>query len=74
MIIDNCFATPYLQNPIKFGADLIIHSATKLIDGQGRVLGGVTVGKKDLIREIYLFSRNTGPELYPFNAWMLSKI
>ncbi len=73
LIIDNCFATPYLQNPIKFGADLVIHSATKLIDGQGRVLGGVTVGKKELIREIYLFSRNTGPALSPFNAWVLSK-
>lgn len=73
LIIDNCFATPYLQNPIAFGADLVIHSATKLIDGQGRVLGGVTVGKTDLIREIYLFSRNTGPALSPFNAWVLSK-
>jgi len=73
LVIDNCFATPYLQNPIKFGADLVIHSATKLIDGQGRVLGGVTVGKADLIREIYLFSRNTGPALSPFNAWVLSK-
>jgi len=73
LIIDNCFATPYLQNPIKFGADLVIHSATKLIDGQGRVLGGVTVGNKDLIQEIYLFSRNTGPALSPFNAWILSK-
>ncbi|WP_103866085.1 PLP-dependent aspartate aminotransferase family protein [Aquimarina sp. I32.4] len=73
LIIDNCFATPYLQNPIKFGADLVIHSATKLIDGQGRVLGGVTVGKTALIREIYLFSRNTGPSLSPFNAWVLSK-
>ena len=73
LVIDNCFATPYLQNPIKFGADLVIHSATKLIDGQGRVLGGVTVGKTDLIREIYLFSRNTGPALSPFNAWVLSK-
>lgn len=72
-IVDNCFATPYLQNPIKFGADLVIHSATKLIDGQGRVLGGVTVGTKELIREIYLFSRNTGPALSPFNAWVLSK-
>ncbi|MBA6154133.1 trans-sulfuration enzyme family protein [Gelidibacter maritimus] len=72
-IIDNCFATPYLQNPIKFGADLVIHSATKLIDGQGRVLGGATVGRADLIREIYLFSRNTGPALSPFNAWILSK-
>ncbi|WP_051199798.1 trans-sulfuration enzyme family protein [Christiangramia echinicola] len=73
LIIDNCFATPYLQNPIKFGADLVLHSATKLIDGQGRVLGGVTVGREDLIREIYLFSRNTGPALSPFNAWILSK-
>jgi O-succinylhomoserine sulfhydrylase len=73
LIIDNCFATPYLQNPIKFGADLVIHSATKLIDGQGRVLGGVTVGRADLMREIYLFSRNTGPALSPFNAWVLSK-
>lgn len=73
LIIDNCFATPYLQNPVKYGADLVIHSATKLIDGQGRVLGGVTVGREDLIREIYLFSRNTGPALSPFNAWILSK-
>ncbi|MCG8770231.1 trans-sulfuration enzyme family protein [Tenacibaculum finnmarkense] len=73
LIIDNCFATPYLQNPIDFGADLVIHSATKLIDGQGRVLGGVTVGKADLIREIHLFSRNTGPAMSPFNAWILSK-
>jgi O-succinylhomoserine sulfhydrylase len=73
LIIDNCFATPFIQNPIKFGADLVIHSATKLIDGQGRVLGGVTVGKADLIREIYLFARNTGPAMSPFNAWVLSK-
>jgi len=73
LVIDNCFATPYLQQPIKFGADLVIHSATKLIDGQGRVLGGVTVGKANLIREIYLFSRNTGPAMSPLNAWVLSK-
>ena len=72
-IVDNCFATPYIQEPIKFGADLVIHSATKLIDGQGRVLGGVTVGNSDLIREIYLFARNTGPAMSPFNAWVLSK-
>ncbi len=72
-VVDNCFATPYLQKPIDFGADIVIHSATKLIDGQGRVLGGVAVGKKDIIREIYLFSRNTGPALSPFNAWVLSK-
>lgn len=72
-VVDNCFATPYLQKPIQFGADLVMHSATKLIDGQGRVLGGVVVGEKGLIREIYLFSRNTGPALSPFNAWVLSK-
>jgi O-succinylhomoserine sulfhydrylase len=73
LVVDNCFATPYLQNPIKHGADLVIHSATKLMDGQGRVLGGVTVGKAELIREIYLFSRLTGPSMSPFNAWVLSK-
>jgi O-succinylhomoserine sulfhydrylase len=72
-IVDNCFATPYLQQPLKFGADLVIHSATKLMDGQGRVLGGLTVGSTDLIQKIYLFSRNTGPALSPFNAWVLSK-
>jgi O-succinylhomoserine sulfhydrylase len=71
--VDNCFATPILQNPIAFGADLVIHSATKWIDGQGRVLGGVVVGRADLIREIYLFCRVTGPTLSAFNAWVLSK-
>ncbi|MBF4471458.1 trans-sulfuration enzyme family protein [Flavobacterium sp. HJJ] len=73
LIIDNCFATPYIQQPIKWGAHLVIHSATKLIDGQGRVLGGITVGNADLIKDIYLFSRLTGPALSPFNAWVLSK-
>ena len=73
LIIDNCFATPYIQQPIKWGAHLVVHSATKLIDGQGRVLGGVTVGRADLMKEIYLFSRLTGPALSPFNAWVLSK-
>ena len=73
LVVDNCFATPYLQQPIKYGADVVIHSATKLIDGQGRVLGGIAVGREDLIREIYLFSRNTGPAMSPFNAWVLSK-
>ncbi len=73
LIVDNCFATPYLQQPIKYGADLVIHSATKYMDGQGRVLGGVVVGKKELINEIYLFGRLTGPSLSPFNAWVLSK-
>jgi O-succinylhomoserine sulfhydrylase len=73
LIIDNCFATPYLQQPIKWGAHLVVHSATKLMDGQGRVLGGITVGDPELIQKIYLFSRLTGPSLSPFNAWVLSK-
>ncbi len=73
LIIDNCFATPYLQQPIKWGAHLVVHSATKLMDGQGRVLGGITVGNAELIQKIYLFSRLTGPSLSPFNAWVLSK-
>ena len=72
-IVDNCFATPLLQRPVLFGADLVIHSATKWMDGQGRVLGGIVAGKKELIREIYLFCRNTGPSMSPFNAWVLSK-
>jgi O-succinylhomoserine sulfhydrylase len=71
--VDNCFATPLSQRPIDFGADLIVHSATKWIDGQGRVLGGVIAGRADLIYEIYLFCRSTGPALSPFNAWILSK-
>jgi O-succinylhomoserine sulfhydrylase len=73
LIVDNCFATPYIQQPIKYGADIVIHSATKYIDGQGRVLGGVAVGRADLVKEIYLFGRITGPSLSPFNAWTLSK-
>jgi O-succinylhomoserine sulfhydrylase len=71
--VDNCFATPALQTPIAYGADLVTHSATKYIDGQGRVLGGIVVGRKDLIKEIYTFCRSTGPALSPFNAWVLSK-
>ncbi len=71
--VDNCFATPVNQRPIEFGADLVVHSATKWLDGQGRVLGGVVLGRKDLIHEIYLFCRSTGPALSPFNAWVLSK-
>jgi O-succinylhomoserine sulfhydrylase len=71
--VDNCFATPIGQTPVQYGADLIIHSATKWLDGQGRVLGGAIVGKKELIREIYLFCRSTGPALSPFNAWVLSR-
>ncbi len=71
--VDNCFSTPYLQNPVDFGASLITHSATKFIDGQGRTLGGAIVGRKDLIKEIKFFVRQTGPSLSPFNAWVLSK-
>lgn len=71
--VDNCFATPVGQRPIEFGADLVVHSATKWMDGQGRVLGGVIVGKKELIKDVYLFCRSTGPSLSPFNAWVLSK-
>lgn len=73
LVIDNCFASPYLQQPIKFGADLVIHSGTKLMDGQGRVLAGITVGSAELIDKVYRFSRITGPALSPFNAWVLSK-
>jgi len=71
--VDNCFATPVIQTPADFGADLVTHSATKFIDGQGRVLGGVVVGKKELIMEIEFFARQTGSSLSPFNAWVLSK-
>lgn len=73
LIVDNCFATPYLQQPIEFGADLVIHSSTKFMDGQGRVLGGIVVGKADLMADIQFFLRHTGPSLSPFNAWILSK-
>lgn len=73
LVIDNCFASPYLQQPIKFGADLVIHSGTKLMDGQGRVLAGITVGSAELMDRVYRFSRITGPALSPFNAWVLSK-
>jgi len=71
--VDNCFATPILQTPADFGADLVIHSATKWLDGQGRILGGVVTGRKQLIHEIYLFCRNAGPALSAFNAWILTK-
>ncbi|MEP6749032.1 MAG: aminotransferase class I/II-fold pyridoxal phosphate-dependent enzyme [Bacteroidota bacterium] len=71
--VDNCFATPVIQRPIDFGADLVVHSATKWIDGQGRVLGGVIAGKKELVHEVYMFCRSTGPAMSAFNAWVLSK-
>ena len=73
LVVDNCFATPAVQQPIALGADLVIHSATKFIDGQGRVLGGVVVGRPELIKPLYLFVRNTGPSMSPFNAWVLTK-
>ncbi len=71
--VDNCFATPYLQNPADFGANIVTHSATKFIDGQGRTLGGAILGTKELIEEIRYFARHTGPSMSPFNAWLLSK-
>lgn len=71
--VDNCFATPYLQKPIQYGVDLVSHSSTKYMDGQGRVLGGVVVGRKDLIKEMLFFIRHTGPAMSAFNAWVFSK-
>jgi O-succinylhomoserine sulfhydrylase len=73
MVVDNCFATPYLQKPLTYGADISIHSATKYIDGQGRVLGGAIIASQKLIDQIYPFMKNAGPSLSPFNAWVLSK-
>lgn len=71
--VDNCFATPYLQTPIKHGAHIVTHSATKFMDGQGRVIGGAILGNRDLIKEVRFFTRHTGPSMSPFNAWILSK-
>jgi O-succinylhomoserine sulfhydrylase len=71
--VDNCFCTPYIQQPIRYGAHLIIHSATKYIDGQGRVIGGAIVGNKDLIKDLRFFARHSGPAMSPFNSWILSK-
>jgi O-succinylhomoserine sulfhydrylase len=71
--VDNCFATPYLQNPAKFGVHLVTHSATKFIDGQGRVLGGCILGSKEHVEKVRFFARHTGPALSPFNGWVLSK-
>ncbi len=71
--VDNCFATPYLQRPVKFGAHLVMHSATKFIDGQGRAIGGVIVGNANIISDLRFFARHTGPSLSPFNAWIFSK-
>lgn len=71
--IDNCFATPYIQRPVDYGADLVVHSGTKWMDGQGRVLAGIVVGRPELIDQVQGFCRHTGPALSPFNAWILSK-
>ena len=73
LVVDNCFATPYLQNPAHFGADIVTHSATKFIDGQGRTIGGCVLGSKELIKTVRGFARHTGPALSPFNSWILSK-
>jgi O-succinylhomoserine sulfhydrylase len=74
LAVDNCFCTPALQRPLEFGADLVIHSATKYLDGQGRVLGGAVLGKRALIEEpLTTFLRNAGPTLSPFNAWVILK-
>jgi O-succinylhomoserine sulfhydrylase len=74
LVVDNCFCSPALQRPIELGADLVIHSATKYLDGQGRVLGGAIVGRRELVMDgIYGFLRTAGPSLSPFNAWVLLK-
>ncbi|MGC2518553.1 MAG: O-succinylhomoserine sulfhydrylase [Burkholderiales bacterium] len=74
LVVDNCFCTPVLQRPLELGADLVIHSATKYLDGQGRVLGGAILGQRDLVMDgIYGFLRTAGPSLSPFNAWVLLK-
>ncbi len=73
LVVDNVFATPILQKPILYGADIVMHSATKYIDGQGRGIGGILVGRQDLIDQLSTFTRHTGPSLSPFNAWMFSK-
>lgn len=73
LVVDNCFATPVLTRPMEHGASLVIHSATKFIDGQGRVLGGAIVGDAKLVAEARFLARHSGPALAPFNAWVLSK-
>jgi len=73
LAVDNCFCTPALQRPLDLGADLVIHSATKYLDGQGRVLGGAVCGGKALTEEVFKFLRTAGPSLSPFNAWVILK-
>jgi O-succinylhomoserine sulfhydrylase len=72
-VVDNCFATPIIQRPIEYGVDVVLHSATKYIDGQGRTLGGLILSSKEIIAKVEAFARHTGPSLSPFNAWILSK-
>lgn len=73
LVVDNCFCTPALQNPLKFGADIVIHSATKFLDGQGRSVGGAVVGSNVLMEEVYGVLRTCGPSMSPFNAWIALK-
>jgi O-succinylhomoserine sulfhydrylase len=73
LIVDNCFATPFIQNPIAWGAHIVTHSATKFMDGQGRTLGGAILGSKELIAQVRFFARHTGPAMSPFHGWILSK-
>jgi len=73
LAVDNCFCSPALQRPLELGADIIIHSATKYIDGQGRCLGGAVLGKKDLLEPVYGFLRTAGPSMSAFNAWIFLK-
>lgn len=73
LVVDNCFATPILQQPIKWGADIVIHSTTKFMDGQGRTLGGLIVSSNEIIEKIKAFARHSGPAMSPFNAWVISK-
>lgn len=73
LAVDNCFCTPVLQRPLELGADIVIHSATKYLDGQGRVLGGAVLGGKDLLEGVFTFLRTAGPTLSAFNAWVLLK-
>ncbi|WP_111496048.1 MULTISPECIES: O-succinylhomoserine sulfhydrylase [Marinobacter] len=73
LVVDNCFCTPILQRPFEYGADIVIHSATKYLDGQGRCIGGVVIGSNALMEEVYGFMRSAGPSLSPFNAWVFLK-
>src|SRR5690606_27654978 len=73
LVVDNCFATSVIQRPSEFGADIIIHSATKYLDGQGRTMGGIILSTREVIAKIRAFARHSGPAISPFNAWILSK-